>query len=97
MNLNIPQTLRNRRFRAIGLSLGLSSYVVDRLIELGLSAEVSHYGTDQVNIRILDDQVDGSTPREYVAASVRDAEFFVREWTRRSEKLHTEGGTGHEG
>lgn len=95
MNLNIPQTLRNRRFRAIGLSLGLSPYTVDRWIEHGLSAVVSHYGSGQVNIRILDDQVNGDTPREYVAASVRDAEFFVREWARRSERVHTDGDESH--
>lgn len=95
MNLNIPQTLRNRRFRAIGLSLGLSPYTVDRWIECGLSAVVIHYGTEQANVRFAD-PIEDFGGREYAAASVRDAEFFVREFNRRSESVHTEGGGGHE-
>ena len=91
MDLNIARNLRNRRFRAIGLSFGLSPYTVERLIELGLRARLSYLG-GTVIVRIVDPGAHQDEPREYAAADIRDAEFFVREFTRRSESLHTEGG-----
>jgi hypothetical protein len=90
MNLNVARNLRNRRFRAIGRSFGLDLYTVDRLIELGLTARLSYFG-DQANVRVIDCGLI-EPPREYAAANVGDAEFFVKEFNRRSQSVHTEGG-----
>jgi hypothetical protein len=97
MNLNIARNLRDRRFRAIGRSLGLDPYTVDRLIELGMVSRLSYLGdpsgggADQANVRVIDCGLIGP-PREYAAANVSDAEFFVKEFNRRSQSVHTEGG-----
>ena len=91
MNLNPARVLRNRRFRSIGETFGLDPYTVDRLIELGLTARLTYLG-ETVLVRIVDPGAHQDEPREYAAANISDAEFFVREFTRRSESLHTEGG-----
>lgn len=93
MKLSEILNLRTRRFRSIGWTFGLDPYTIDRLIELGLKARLTYLG-ETVIVQIVDPGAHQDEPREYAAANIRDAEFFVREFDRRSESLHTEGG-GH--
>jgi hypothetical protein len=111
MSFNPIQDLRDRRFRALVEEFADDIRSVERNIRLGLLADVLYPGepsnddspmgnrTDRVRVRVTDPRSGWPTyPTAYrLVGSADDAEFFVKEWARRAERLRAGSEASHEG